>query len=409
MTTTKILHVINSFEIGGAEVLVRQMALAHDRKRFENDLWALASRGKQQTEEMFVEDLTGSHVPFHCMRKKSGVKDPRVVARLVRQIRARRYDIVHTHCVSPDMYGRVAATLVPGTRRVSTIHCMMPPEQIRFERMMSGLVDLYVPCSDEIADVLQQQCLVPASRCRTVLNGTIGDRRRSVNESRAAIRARYGLSADQKAALMVARFSPVKCHLDLVQAFAIAGDRLRNLHVWLAGNDTLHPEHTEKIRAAIREHGLEDRLHILGPIPVPELDALFKAADLFVLPSDREGHSLAIMEAMAAALPSVISDLVPNRLMSDDGRTAWLVPPHDPARLAATLEQVVADPHAAERRGEAAEIYIQQHFALSRTVAEYAAVYDEVMARPPVSATRGLAGAVARNLNQLLGGIAPRA
>ena len=114
--------------------------------------------------------------------------------------------------------------------------------------------------------------------------------------------------------------------------------------------------------------------------PQSEVDELMKAADLFLLPSEREGLSMAILEALAAGLPTVISDLETNREATDDGRVAWLVRPHAPAELAGTLEEILGNPEAMRARAVEAIAFVNEKFSFQRVVDEYSSAYEALSA-----------------------------
>ena len=122
-------------------------------------------------------------------------------------------------------------------------------------------------------------------------------------------------------------------------------------------------------------------MRTFGLVEDHEIDEFMKAADFFLLPSEREGLSVAILESLAAGLPTVISDLPNNREASDDGRVAWLVRPHAPEELATPLEAMLADPEAMRARARAAVQYTHRVFSFGRVVEEYTRVYEELAGR----------------------------
>lgn len=376
---TKVLQLINSFHTGGAELMAKRLALGFDRARIHSDLWSICPGPSLRSEEVFRADLAGSGISYACLGKNPRQKDPRAVFRLAREIRRGRYDIVHMHCESPGMYGRLAATLVPGTRRMITIHNHMPPSSVRMEKLMKVITDLYVACSTEIVADLEVRCGFEKSRFIRILNGIGEDRTLGVPESREALRERFGVAPGEHAALMLARLEPVKAHLDVLETLKKGGEHVSRLHVWMVGNDRADPEHAARVERAIHEQGLESRVKILGVVADGEVNALMKAADLFLLPSEREGQSVAILEALAARLPTVISDLETNREVTDDGRVAWLVPPHAPDALANVLEGVLANPVASKSRAASAAEFVQRKFGFARVIEEYSRAYENLV------------------------------
>lgn len=151
--------------------------------------------------------------------------------------------------------------------------------------------------------------------------------------------------------LCVATLTPRKGHLTLLAALA----RLTDLpwRLVLAGSDARDAEHARRVRAAVAAHGLAERVEIAGEVDAGRLEALWRAADLFVLPSLHEGYGMAAAEALARGLPVVASragalaEVVPPT-------AGALVPPGDPVALAVVLRPLLADAGARGRAAAAA-------------------------------------------------------
>ncbi|MFG2951541.1 glycosyltransferase family 4 protein [Streptomyces adustus] len=139
--------------------------------------------------------------------------------------------------------------------------------------------------------------------------------------------------------LCVAAVTPRKGQHRLVEALAAAADLPWScVCVGGLGQD---PEYVAHLRNLIREHGLEDRLHLAGPQAGAELDASYAAADLMVLTSYAETYGMAVTEALARGIPVLATDVggLPEAVgrAPDGGVPGILVPPEDPAALAAEL------------------------------------------------------------------------
>ncbi|NUQ97095.1 MAG: glycosyltransferase family 4 protein [Streptomyces sp.] len=139
--------------------------------------------------------------------------------------------------------------------------------------------------------------------------------------------------------LCVASVTPRKGQHRLVQALAEAADLPWScVCVGGLGHD---PEYVAQLRLLIKEHGLEDRIHLAGPQAGAELDASYNAADLMVLTSYAETYGMAVTEALARGIPVLATDVggLPEAVgrAPDGGVPGILVPPEDPAALAAEL------------------------------------------------------------------------
>lgn len=129
---------------------------------------------------------------------------------------------------------------------------------------------------------------------------------------------------------------------------------------------------------------LPDGVEIVGPRSGERLAAEFRDADLFVLPSVEDGFGLAVVEAMAAGLPVIVSDHAGSADLVDDGRNGFVVPARDAAALARQLDALVCDPNLRARMGEAARTT-----ALARTWEAYGADMERAYARLGLEPVRG--------------------
>ena len=374
----KVLQLIPAFTTGGAELMAKRLALGYDPRRIRSDIWSLSAGSNMEMERMFLADLSGAGIRHGCFEKRPGLKDPITLLRLVQLIRREPYDIVHAHCDSPAFYARLAASLA-GARKVVTIHLHMPPRSVRIERVMSRLTDLYVACSSETWRDLNAECRIPERKLVQILNGIGGDRTRNVAAARSEIRRRHGVRPDEQVALVLGRLSPQKAQTDVLQTLLHPGPLVRRLKIWIVGDDQVVPDYADKVRKFIDSNDLSSRVKVFGNVTDEELDELLKGADLFLLPSEREGLSVAILEALAAGLPTVISDLESNREATDDGRVAWLVRPHASEELAKTLEGILSDPASMKKRGEIAARFVQAKFGFERVIEEYSSACERLV------------------------------
>ncbi|MFI9645326.1 glycosyltransferase family 4 protein [Streptomyces sp. NPDC052040] len=139
--------------------------------------------------------------------------------------------------------------------------------------------------------------------------------------------------------LCVAAVTPRKGQHRLIEALAAVKDLPWSCHcVGGLGQD---PEYVDRLRALIDTHGLGDRLHLVGPRSGAALDASYAAADLMVLTSYAETYGMAVTEALARGIPVLATDVggLPEAVgrAPDGGVPGILVPPEDPAALAAEL------------------------------------------------------------------------
>ena len=193
---------------------------------------------------------------------------------------------------------------------------------------------------------------------------------------KAEARAALGLDADALTGIVVANLIPYKGHRDLIEALALAAPKLPPSWQMLcvgAGYD-LKPE----LEALAAERGIGANIRFLGQRF--DVERLLEAADFGVLPSRaNEGFSNAILELMRAGLPMIVTDIGGNAEAVIDGETGFVVPPAEPAALAASLLRLAHDPALRRNLGEAGRERLATHFTLADCVARYRALYDELL------------------------------
>jgi glycosyltransferase-like protein len=165
--------------------------------------------------------------------------------------------------------------------------------------------------------------------------------------------------------LTVGGIEPRKGSLTLLDGFAALRRAAPDLDplLLIAGGTTLFDYRHERDLFAERSRdlGLDEHVRVLGPLAPERIEGLFRAADVFAFPSIKEGFGLVALEALAAGLPVVASDLDVLRSFLADGESAVLAPAGDGAALAAALERVARDGALRERLRAGGEAVVRAH------------------------------------------------
>jgi glycosyltransferase involved in cell wall biosynthesis len=254
-------------------------------------------------------------------------------------------DVLHSLANTGPLRGRF--------RRVVTIHDLIH----RFfpdthggvkARGMALLVPLAIRRSDRViavsaatADDLVRELKVPRGKIDVVPSG-IGITARAAPVPAADLRARYELG-ERPIALAVAAKRPHKNLPRLLEALALISADARPLLV-MPGYGTFHDDALE---AQIARLGVAEDVRMLGWVDDAELEGLYAASAVFVMPSLYEGFGLPVLEAMARGVPVVCSDRGSLREVAGDA--ARRVDPEQPSAIAAAIEEILTDPALAER------------------------------------------------------------
>jgi glycosyltransferase involved in cell wall biosynthesis len=170
----------------------------------------------------------------------------------------------------------------------------------------------------------------------------------------------------------------VKGHDLFIKAAASLATHFPAASFTIAG-DVLEPDYFTELQHLIHTLNLSDRFHFTGG--VTNLKEHLKAVDIFVLPSRSEGFSNAIIEAMAASLPVIATNVGGNAEAITDGVNGFLVPPEDPAALAASITRLLADPHQAKAMGMAGRTMVKEKFTSEVMIQQTVSAYRRVLAR----------------------------
>jgi glycosyltransferase-like protein len=165
--------------------------------------------------------------------------------------------------------------------------------------------------------------------------------------------------------LAVGGIEPRKGSLTLLEAFARLRETLANLDPVLvvAGGATLfdYRHELEAFQRRTDELGIGPHVRRVGTLPQPDMERLYRAADVFAFPSVKEGFGLAVLEALASGLPVVASDLPALRGFLADERSALLVPAHDARALAAALARLAVDSQSRRRLRDGGRRVVAAH------------------------------------------------
>jgi glycosyltransferase involved in cell wall biosynthesis len=198
-----------------------------------------------------------------------------------------------------------------------------------------------------------------------------------------SFRARHGIPGDALVAACYSRFDPQKDQLGLLEAFDLVAGDFPALHLVLAGPSTV-PEYLEAIDRRIAASPFRSRVRRLASIDSAgrDLADAYAACDLFALPSRHEPFGLVVLEAWSAGKPVVASAVGGLRDLIADGETGLLVPPGEPAALAAALRRLLVCGELRDRLGSAGREVARRQYSWQHVAAETERIYEGRQATP---------------------------
>lgn len=309
--------------------------------------------------------------------------DLRSAIQLFRILRRLRPDVLHTHNPKPGVYGRIVGRLAGVPIVVNTVHGLyaQPDDRLVKRLVVYALEWLAARFSDaelcqSIEDfaLLRRLRLSPVDKLRHLGNGIDLERFRPDAVARGSVRAELGFDDDHVVVGIVGRLVAEKGYPELLEAFEQLGDRFRLVCVGPAD-----PEKADGLSTADIEAATERGVVFLGMRT--DVDRLYPAMDIFVLPSHREGFPRSGMEAAATGLPVIATDIRGCREVVDDGVNGLLVPVRSPRALAAAIRRLGDDASLRARMGEAGVAKAAEDFDERRVVRRVMGTYADVAAR----------------------------
>jgi glycosyltransferase involved in cell wall biosynthesis len=187
------------------------------------------------------------------------------------------------------------------------------------------------------------------------------------------LRRECGIPPEAPVVAVVARLQALKGHEDLLRCLPELWRRFPELRVLLAGQGP----HEDHLRATAADLDGRGRVLFLGHCP--DVRPVLQAADLFVLPSHREGLPNAVLEAMAMGVPVVATAAGGTGEVVVDAETGLLTPPGDPAALGAALRRLLEDTALRQRLVDGARRHLEERFSLTRAVDQVEALLERVV------------------------------
>jgi len=364
MDKIRVIHIVLGLEVGGLEKLVVDLASAIN---------------KLTTIESIICCITGKDTQFQRMAEAKGVRvinlDSKMglqkvfsLLSLIQLVRREKIDILHSHNATAHFYGAVVSSF---TRKplIHTKHGNLLPfprnQGWSSHHWAASSTKKIIAVSDIVRESIINAYRVPAEKVMTIFNGI----------DIAPYHSKPRLSTlDSKyfSVGCIGRLSKEKDHSTLLKAFKKVLEIIPTVQLKIVGDGMLK----EALIKETKDLGIEGNVAFWGMrTDIPDL---LKEFDVFVQPSLTEGISLTILEAMAAGLPVVATNVGGNPEVVLEGQTGFLVPSQNPKAMAEAILKFHADKNLAGRFGEAGRKRVEEKFDLNKMVSAYGRVYNSL-------------------------------
>ena len=360
---TRVLHVIDSFDLGGAQTALLNLLRATNRDRYEPEVACMHGRG------VFWNEFGNLGIPVHSLSPWKWL--PLYVPRLAALIWSRRFDIVHCHLFGANWIAKPLAALCGVPVRINHDQCN---DALRYESRFAFAMDRFTnrwsshvcAVSASTRDFLVKRERLPDAAVSLIYNG--------VDLARfdpPATKPRL----DRFVVLGVGRLHPQKNFALFLEVAAQLVRRGLAVEFRLAGTG---PEEAA-LRTRAREIGIDDCVQFLGH--VHDTRHLYACADALLMTSRFEGTPLTILEAMAMRTPIVAPQLdgIGEILRHDED--ALLIEPPERDLFVQAIERLAADAGLAARLADSAHTKVRTHFSAGAMAAQVEAIYERCLAR----------------------------
>ena len=336
-------------------------------------------------DKYLLEGLDAKIIFLPIERKPSPLMDLLVLIQLVKLFRQEKFDIVHSHLPKTGLLGMLAAWLTCVPIRINTFHGEVWATQSGLRRIALKLCDQLVGLfatnilvvSPSQQAFLVKEGILPQGKSKLIDAGSICGvnplRFHTDSDVRFTIRKDLEVAQEATVILFVGRLNRDKGMLDLASAFDAISKHHSNVVLLLVGTEE------DVVFSQIQEicNDELDRLHYVSFTDTPE--HYMAAADIFCLPSYREGLPMTILESAACGVPTVASRIYGITDAVEEGKTGLLFTAGDVSGLTQLLSILIEDKYLRQQMGEAARLRVLDLFLSDKITEGVLAFYAKLL------------------------------
>ncbi|MDA1015079.1 MAG: glycosyltransferase [Planctomycetota bacterium] len=362
----KVAMLIPTLDRSGAEKQLTLLAAGLPKDEFDVHVLALTRGGPYEA------TLRDAQVPVTVLNKRWKF-DPLALRRLKRWLREHQPHILHTWLFAANAYGRLAVGKRSSTKVIVSERCVDSWKsgwQRWLDRHQIPRTHHLVGNSNSVVNFYAGLGF-PRERMSAIPNGVLAPQPLTESEQQDR-RREWRIPRDAKLIGFAGRLAKQKRVRDLVWTMQLLTSLNDAAYLVVMGDG---PERDD-LEAFSRHYGLDNRIRFVGP--QPDADRLLGMFDVFWLASDFEGMSNSLMEAMAAGVPSIVSDIPPNRELITDGVEGRFFSVGDSTAACRITAEILADPDVMRRMGDAGARRAQADFSIESMIERYAELYRNV-------------------------------
>lgn len=358
----RIMHLIDSLEFGGAEQVVVSLSNIQSE---DNDVVVCCVKTRGE-----LADLLNNRVEVINLNKGEG-NHYGLIFNISRILKNNNIDVLHVHNWGLFIAGALSTKISRLIVSVFTVHgtyleyspglITSIKKYIRYKvgALLSGIYTNIVPVSEQLKDYIDEELNLYGDKIKVVVNGIEIGRKQ-------ATRKRNG----KLILISVGRFHPVKNYPMMIRAIARVYSNNKEIELWLVGDGGIKgslEELTSELEA-------ESYIKLLGFRK--DISKLLEKSDIFLMSSEYEGISVALLEAMRMGLPTVATRVggIPETIK--EGVTGLLVDHNDENAFVKSVEKMIDDQEQRIAMGDAARQRLEKYFSIETMVRNYNELYQ---------------------------------
>jgi glycosyltransferase involved in cell wall biosynthesis len=366
----RVLHVIDSLDLGGAQTLLLEICRNADRERFEVEVACMHGLG------VFATEFEKAGIKVHSLSPAKW--PPLYIPNFPRLLRRLDPDVLHFHLFGSNLIAKPLAALAGKRTLIVHDHCNDAgrgnPVMLFADALTNRLASKVIAVSRSIRDFLILHEGMNPDRVVTLSNGIDFQSFLPAKEGqRALAKSALGLSSDAFVIGGMGRLVPQKNFSLFLDVAARVLAKNPSVLFVIAGTG---PQEKE-LKARAVALGIDERVRFLGH--VSDRLALYHAFDALLMTSDFEGTPMVLLEAMSCGLPVVASVVDGIAEVCTDGHDALLLPPGDVAGFATALKGILQDDGLRKTLGMNAQNTILDRYEIRQLVRRIEGIYDEVL------------------------------
>jgi len=355
----KIIYIIPTLDIGGAERLVIDVIKNLDQEKFTVKIICMKKSGAWDVE------LKDHGIPLILLGQKRGISFISLI-KLIKILKQEHPDIVHTHLFGADFYGSVAARLIGIKYLVSTEHNLNYSENAVkkiIKIFISKLFNNIITVSEAVKKYMIKSYYVKEKKILVIYNGV------DINKFFQPLNKKDGVRENKNIIIgSIGRLTKQKGFEYLIEAInklSVSQD----IECLIVGEGELKTLFQEKVKKI----GLENKIKFLGL--QKDIKFFLNKIDIFILPSLWEGFGIVLLEAGLAGVPVIASKIDGITEIIEDNKDGLLVKPADSNELAQKIEYLIKQKELKNKLAINLQTKIKNNFSIQKTVVQYEQYY----------------------------------